>query len=497
MSRFPDTRFLGPRTPRSAGLLVHWAKAVKPTAPANPVQPDESPFARVDPLARRAMALMFTRVLRARLVIAPVMGSLALTFAFFEPTPWRKLLIRASFATLFTLSFVEFLRYRRFGTGAVNVPFNVWLTITLQLVLISATGGLFSPLLPAVLIMIFLAAVLGERVSLLGMVAISVPAVWALAIVHAFGQPVPSLLPALYGGDAPGLERGPAPWIAVSLFTGMIIVCARVGLLVQKVFEQLYMDTVTARDRALSVHADQNRTMTLLSSEIAHELKNPLASLKGLGALIAKDVEGRTAERVKVLRREVDRMQGILEEFLTFSRPLVPLSLDEHELSELARDVARLHEASARERAVNLTVDAPGPVSVHCDARKVRQVLINLVQNALDAAPHGSDITLSVRRTDEGARVSVTDQGPGLPPEIEERVFEPFVTSKEHGSGIGLVVARSLARQHGGELTLGPGADRRGVIAVVSLPARPPHGVAEAPSPDDHRLERAEHGVSP
>lgn len=471
---------------------------MKPLVPAHPVQPAPSPLSRVDPLTRRALTWMFTRLLTARLVIAPVMGSLALTFAFFEPTPWRKLLIRASFAVLFTLSFVEFWRYRRFGSDAVNLPFNVWLTIAVQFVLISASGGLFSPILPVVLVLVFLAGVFGERLTLRGLVVISVPAVWALAIVHAFGWPVPSLLPALYGGAARGLERGPAPWIAVSLLTGMIVVCARVGLLIQKVFEQLYMDTVTARDRALSLHAEQNRTMTLLSSEIAHELKNPLASLKGLGALIAKDVEGRTAERVKVLRGEVDRMQGILEEFLTFSRPLVPLRLDEHDLGELAHEVVHLHEASARERSLTFEVDAPEQTPVHCDARKVRQVLINLVQNALDAAPANSAISVHIRRSDTEARVSVLDRGPGLASEVAARVFEPFVTTKEHGSGIGLVVARSLVRQHGGELTLKARPDGPGIEAVMELPNEPPllnasHALVES---DDAALG-AEQGARP
>jgi signal transduction histidine kinase len=278
----------------------------------------------------------------------------------------------------------------------------------------------------------------------------------------------------------------------------MLIVCSRVGLLVQRVFERLYMDAVTARDRALSLHAEQNRTMTLLSSEIAHELKNPLASLKGLGALIAKDVDGRTAERVKVLRGEVERMQGILEEFLTFSRPLVPLRLGEHDLSELARDVARLHEAIARERSLTIDVDAPDVIATHCDVRKLRQVLINLVQNALDAAPQNSEVTLQVRRAGSSATLAVLDRGPGLAPEIAERVFEPFVTSKEHGSGVGLVVARSLARQHGGELTLKPRTDGPGIAAVLELPSEPSLvDASHAPLSEDDAPLGAEHGVRP
>ena len=212
--------------------------------------------------------------------------------------------------------------------------------------------------------------------------------------------------------------------------------------------------------------------MTLLTSEIAHELKNPLASIKGLAALVAKDVQGRAAERTQVLRGEVDRMQTILDEFLNFSRPLVPLSLSPTDLGSLARDVARLHEGSAAERGVQIEVDAEGPVRLACDPRKVRQVLINLVQNALEASPRGAQVTLAVEHAAAGARVRVSDQGPGLSPDLRERVFEAGVTSKEHGSGMGLVVARGLARQHGGEVTLEVGTGG-GLSALLELPGAP------------------------
>lgn len=451
---------------------------VKPPSHDHPVQINH-------PLARSALEWTFARILRARLVIAPVLGSLALTFAFFEPTPWRKTVVRCGVAVIFSLSLVEFARYRKFGRKAVNLPFNVWLTVLIQLVFICATGGLFSPALPVILVMAFMASVLGESVTVVGVLAMALPAAWGFAFVHAYGWPVPSLLPAIYGG-AQTLERGPAPWIAASLFTVMLSTASRVGLLLQKVFETLYADAVTARDRSLALHAEQSRTMTLLSSEIAHELKNPLASLKGLGGLIAKDVDGRTAERVKVLRGEIDRMQKILEEFLTFSRPLVPLSLAEGDLSDLARDVARLHEASANDASVTLDVDAPEPVVLRCDVRKLRQVLINLVQNALDASPAGGKVILRVARSHGRVSVSVLDEGAGLAPEVAERVFTPFVTSKEHGSGIGLVVARSLSRQHGGELELGPRQDGPGLRAELTLPLVPPIEPAmEAASPAD------------
>jgi two-component system sensor histidine kinase HydH len=414
---------------------------------------------------------MFTRAIRIRLVIAPVMASLALTFAFFEPTTWRRYMLICSIAVLVGLSFVEWLRYLKFGLSAVLFPLNVLLTVAAQLALMSASGGLFSPVMPAILMMVVLTSLLSELPTLLALLGIAVPHLWLLAYAHTHDWPVASLVPELFGGAQP-LEHSFAPYVAATLYTLMLGAAARVGRALQQLFDELFVEAMQERDRSLALHAEQSRTLTVLTSEIAHELKNPLASVKGLAALVAKDVQGRAAERNNVLRQEVDRMQTILDEFLNFSRPLVPLSLAPTDLASLARDVARLHEGMARERGVTIEVAAKGPAQQPCDPRKIRQVLINLVQNAIEASPREGRIELRVDPNQDGVRIQVVDEGPGIAPQLGERVFDAGVTSKEHGSGIGLVVARSLARQHGGELALDAGA-AGGLVASLSLPRNP------------------------
>ena len=164
-------------------------------------------------------------------------------------------------------------------------------------------------------------------------------------------------------------------------------------------------------------------------------------------------------------------MQGILEELLNFSRPLVPLAMEAVEAADLADDVVRMHEGSAVDRGVTLTVVAE-PARLVCDPRKVRQVLVNLVQNALHASPRGGEVTIEVEIERGDVAFHVADRGPGLADEVRDRVFEAGVTTKEDGSGIGLVVARALARQHGGELEL---EDREGggCRATLRLPPAP------------------------
>ena len=234
----------------------------------------------------------------------------------------------------------------------------------------------------------------------------------------------------------------------------------------------MVFDALDARRATLEEHAARSRELVALSAEIAHELKNPLASIHGLAALVARDLPegGRAAERMAVLRSEVVRMRGILDEFLAFGRPLVPLHVEACDLAAAAREVAALHEAAARRAGVRLAVEGPG-ATVRGDPRKLRQVLVNLVQNAIDASPAGGAVRVRVEPTAEGARVTVRDDGPGPPPELAGRVFEAGVTGKAAGSGFGLTIARAIARQHGGEVELVAGEG--GCAAVLALPAEP------------------------
>jgi signal transduction histidine kinase len=209
--------------------------------------------------------------------------------------------------------------------------------------------------------------------------------------------------------------------------------------------------------------------MTQLSGEIAHELKNPLASVKGLAALLERRSEGANVEPFLVMRRELDRMQATLEEFLNFSRPLVPLNLALASLDALVRDVCALHEGMSESKRVSIIVARSETVTVLCDARKVRQILINLVQNAIEASAPGTTIVLNVLRTDEAARVVVEDEGTGVDSFVGARAFDAGVTSKTGGSGLGLNVARGLARQHGGDVTL-ENRSPRGCRATLTLP---------------------------
>ncbi|HEY4885030.1 MAG TPA: HAMP domain-containing sensor histidine kinase [Myxococcales bacterium] len=207
--------------------------------------------------------------------------------------------------------------------------------------------------------------------------------------------------------------------------------------------------------------------LTAWSGEMAHELKNPLTGIKGLAQLIQLD-PSRASERLERLLVEVDRMRGILDHFLNFSRPLVPSGQETVDLGELCREVVAVHEGIAATREVVLTAPRD-TLQVRCDPRKTKQILVNLVQNALEASTDGGEVRVIVGCKNGFASVRVLDRGCGLSPAMRDRPFQRGVTSKAGGSGLGLSIARSLAEQHGGSLQLS-NRDGGGCIAELLLP---------------------------
>ncbi|MCZ7680658.1 MAG: hypothetical protein M5U28_18575 [Sandaracinaceae bacterium] len=235
----------------------------------------------------------FAQVVRVRLLAAPVLAAVALTFAFFEPTFWRRALLAGVVCMLLTVSVIEWLRYRRLGLRAFMLPLNLIAMSAGQACIALATGGLFSPVIPALFLVVVLGAVLAERGAILAMIAlVQIPATWAMAVAHVSSAPVETLVPELFGG-AGALEDGPAPWIAATVYTAMFVASARIGAYVRGIFEELFTEAMQERDRSLALHAEQNRALTQLSGEIAHELKNPLASVKGLALARGQGARGK------------------------------------------------------------------------------------------------------------------------------------------------------------------------------------------------------------
>ncbi|MCK4236415.1 MAG: HAMP domain-containing histidine kinase, partial [Candidatus Krumholzibacteria bacterium] len=119
---------------------------------------------------------------------------------------------------------------------------------------------------------------------------------------------------------------------------------------------------------------------------------------------------------------------------------------------------------------VEMVYSEGGDMKVQADREALRKILVNLMENALEAMPRGGKIAIGCGRSGEFVEISLVDNGPGLPPEVQERLFEPYFSTKTNGTGLGLAISQGLAREMGGEIRLGNRVGGRGVKAVVVLP---------------------------
>jgi signal transduction histidine kinase len=421
-------------------------------------------------IEREELSRVFGKLVSARLVAGPILVLAVGWLLSVEPAAWRRAILGTAAVFVPGFFLVEWLRFRRRGFTRRAVPYNLTVACIGHAILTFASGGLGSPFVYVMVPLGILTGVFIHSTARFAVIGFQIGVIWLSAFVGASGA-LPDFNLAVFGGG-PRVGAPPSYLYAHAAMISFVLVLAgKVGRVVRSGLEGVIRRALAAQQESLRAHAERAEELTALSGEIAHELKNPLASVKGLSGLLAQQIpDGKGAERLQVLRREVDRMQSVLDEFLNFSRPLVPLALGDADVAALCRDVAALHEGMAKERGLEITVK-DAEVRVRCDPRKVKQVLINLVQNALDASPAGAAVELEAEAAaGGGVRVSVLDRGRGLDPALRDAVFSPGVTTKPAGSGLGLTIARALARQHGGEVTLA-GRPGGGTRAELVLPA--------------------------
>lgn len=443
--------------------------------------PPASPTPRgLEQVQREAFTRLYGRVAKIRLVAVPVMLLVVLWAFLSEMSAWR----RWAFLGLLVMAFVGYLlELYAFSRKREDLRFSFLFTVAYTAPFLSGlvlmTGGVQGPMTPLLVVVGFFITFFVERRTAWAFAVMQILIVWGFTWLS-LDQTIPDLVPTGLGGGARVGTSDNLLFAIAGVLTFLLLWVTGVGTTLRGVFRSMVTDALDARDEVLRIHTENLNSLTTMSGEIAHELKNPLASVKGLAAMIARDVEGKPAERLAVLRREVDRMQEILEGFLNFSRPLMPLHVKHIPLQDLCRQVVELHEGMASQHSVALRLFAEHPVAAWCDPRKVKQVLINLVQNALEASPRGGMVELVLlRKAGDTVQVEVRDRGPGVAGEVRSRVFEPGVTTKPKGSGLGLSIARALARQHGGELTL-CSREGGGCVAELVMPTGAPPQKTEA-----------------
>jgi signal transduction histidine kinase len=215
---------------------------------------------------------------------------------------------------------------------------------------------------------------------------------------------------------------------------------------------------------------------------MAHELRNPLNVVKLSVHYVTTNVpqpDERLQRNLSHMNRSVDRACAIIDDLLAFSR-LPPPQLSPAPVNEIVREAISLLSVPNP-----VTVDwslAPDLPLVLMDHRQIEQAVGNLVQNALQAMPEGGRLTISTRLEDGQVQIAVRDSGPGIPEELQERIFEPFFSTKASGTGLGLPLVREIALAHGGDLRLrnAPGG---GACFTLTLPAGADRFRADQTSP--------------
>ena len=232
------------------------------------------------------------------------------------------------------------------------------------------------------------------------------------------------------------------------------------------------------REERLSDAEAQLRRLQSVGAKVAHELKNPLASIKGLCQLVSRTPESeRTQERLAVVASEISRMETILHEYLSFSRPLEDLRLESLDVSAIARDVLDVLAGRADQGGVTMTLDGAA-TAVNGDGRRLKEALLNLVANAIEATPSGGAVALRLRNGGPAAVLEIRDTGRGIAPDDLERIGTPYFTTRSNGTGLGVVLAQGVIQQHGGTLRYSS-ALGQGTTATITLPVK----LVAAPEP--------------
>ncbi len=454
------------------------APAIAPGEPGPRFASAGGVFARRPDLSVRSGVRdeLFIASARANLAITTVYGVAASTMstALFlhagYPT-WRVVVPLVMFVVMlgFQVFTLRRIQHERCSVGSSVAMLHGAAQLYL-VAIIAVTGGLHSPSLPAIGAAVAMPAVFFGRQpvsrALMGT---------QLALFAAM-----AVLPVRWLG--PALPHGHHVAIAVVVFAWTVLmIYSFIGRL-QEATQQAATVVDELRNEQAAASQDQLCRLQSVGAKVAHELKNPLASIKGLVQLVARASDGsRSRERLEVVQAEVARMEGILAEYLSFSRPLEDLRPQAIDLVAVVKDAAAV--VAGRIEQGSLTLEISGKrAPIEADPRRLKEALLNLLANAIEATGPGGSIILAIEPlTTGGARLVLRDSGRGIASADLERLGTSFFTTRDGGTGLGVVLAQTAIAQHGGTLRYASEIGR-GTTVTVELPARPPATTTAEPA---------------
>ncbi|HEY5939132.1 MAG TPA: HAMP domain-containing sensor histidine kinase [Kofleriaceae bacterium] len=224
--------------------------------------------------------------------------------------------------------------------------------------------------------------------------------------------------------------------------------------------------------REQRIQADRITAMRTMSAGLAHEVRNPLHAAKLQLELLERRLrkhgdDPSLQSPSQLAQKEIERVTLLLNDFLTFARP-AELHAEERDVVGIVRNVVELERVSADRRGAELALIAPKQLIARVDSPKLHQVTLNLVRNALEAVSPGGHVSVELAGRDESFELRVKDDGGGIPDEIRARIYEPFFSTKEGGTGLGMSIVHSLVTLHGGTISIVTGSD--GTCFDVAIP---------------------------
>jgi two-component system, sporulation sensor kinase E len=190
-----------------------------------------------------------------------------------------------------------------------------------------------------------------------------------------------------------------------------------------------------------------------LAAGIAHEIRNPMTALKGFIQLLQGSIKEDYSMYFNVIMSELKRIESIINEFLVLAKPQA-VQYQQNDICKIMQDTIDLINVQAMMHSVQIIADfAPQLPLIYCEPNQLKQVFINILKNAIEVMPKGGDVTVCIRQSDDNhIRISITDQGCGIPQDKIKKLGEPFYTTKERGTGLGLMVSYKIIEEHQGKI---------------------------------------------
>jgi len=238
------------------------------------------------------------------------------------------------------------------------------------------------------------------------------------------------------------------------ILMGALMASALAGVVMHWAYQRLVL--LERRTR----HAERLAEIGSLTGGLAHEIKNPLSTVQLNLQLLAEDVtpdnpaHSRISNRLSVVQRETSRLRDILEDFLRYAGRL-ELERRPVELNQLLEELVDFFAPQAHVQRVQIRLQrSPTPITANVDPRLLKQALLNLMLNALQAMPNGGELMLSLKNHNNRAVIDVIDTGTGIPADVLPKIFLAYYTTKRGGTGIGLAMTKRIVEEHGGNISL-------------------------------------------